>query len=314
MRFSLLSILALLPLETTSERRLCVIDETMELEEGLVLKQSITPDKQQVHMKLIYKGQGWLGFGFSKDGVMVGSTVIVGFPDEPRVPNRNPGKFILINKSATDIRNSVVTTQPATTTNPQAAPAAQDATDVPSLSLAPSTSTAPSMSKQVPTLEESRVPVLEPTMRRKQTMNPSEVPVTRVPTRAPTPSAPLPPPPVRDWREETWTRSLVRDLQGDSTLGGLTNATLFQNDTHTVLQFQRPLYYNNSNKNDQVLTVIDQNGLNTFIYAVGRSNVFAFHSLYGSRPMSFDTCPGDNDNGMLGNEAWALTEMEMNLP
>ena len=46
----------------------------------LVLSQSIKAE--MVEIELNYEGRAWLGFGFNQNGQMVGSTVVIGVPEE----------------------------------------------------------------------------------------------------------------------------------------------------------------------------------------------------------------------------------------
>ncbi|KAK1746002.1 hypothetical protein QTG54_003926 [Skeletonema marinoi] len=44
---------------------------------------------------LTLEGQGWVGVGFNRNGNMIGSTVVIGFPGEPLTQDLNPGRYYL---------------------------------------------------------------------------------------------------------------------------------------------------------------------------------------------------------------------------
>lgn len=49
--------------------------------------------------EVIYEGEGWVGFGISPTGAMVGSTAIIGLPDGGDNLAANPGKYSLAARS-----------------------------------------------------------------------------------------------------------------------------------------------------------------------------------------------------------------------
>ena len=60
------------------------------------LRQSLSED--YITMALTFEGLGWIGVGFNQDGNMVGSTVVIGFPDKP-ITSLNPSRYYLGSKS-----------------------------------------------------------------------------------------------------------------------------------------------------------------------------------------------------------------------
>jgi hypothetical protein len=65
---------------------------------GLTMNHVMNPVNETLTVELIYEGEGWLGFGFSTNGRMVGSSAVIGLPDEPLGPT-NPGKYSLAGES-----------------------------------------------------------------------------------------------------------------------------------------------------------------------------------------------------------------------
>ncbi|CAB9496618.1 Eukaryotic cytochrome b561 [Seminavis robusta] len=69
---------------------------------GLTLNYVVDLDDDMMNgnfsAELIYAGQGWVGFGISPDGAMIGSLAVIGVPGQPVGPS-NPGKYILNAKS-----------------------------------------------------------------------------------------------------------------------------------------------------------------------------------------------------------------------
>jgi hypothetical protein len=61
---------------------------------GLTMSHVINPIDETLTVELVYEGEGWLGFGFSSNGRMVGSSAVIGLPDKPLGPS-NPGKYSL---------------------------------------------------------------------------------------------------------------------------------------------------------------------------------------------------------------------------
>ena len=66
------------------------------------LQQHLT-DEDSLTITLSFEGQGWVGVGFNRNGNMVGSTVIIGFPDEPLKQDVNPGRYYLGAKAINQI-------------------------------------------------------------------------------------------------------------------------------------------------------------------------------------------------------------------
>ena len=54
-------------------------------------------------VELIYEGEGWVGFGLSPAGKMVGAEVVVAKPADP-VNGSNPGKYRIGSKTVTGIQ------------------------------------------------------------------------------------------------------------------------------------------------------------------------------------------------------------------
>lgn len=46
-------------------------------------------------ISLSLEGQGWVGVGFNRNGNMIGSTVVIGFPGQPLTQDINPGRYYL---------------------------------------------------------------------------------------------------------------------------------------------------------------------------------------------------------------------------
>jgi hypothetical protein len=61
---------------------------------GLTMSHVMNPIDETLTIELVYEGEGWLGFGFSSNGRMVGSSAVIGLPDTPLGPT-NPGKYSL---------------------------------------------------------------------------------------------------------------------------------------------------------------------------------------------------------------------------
>lgn len=182
----------------------------LELDVGLFLKQSM--DNEVVHIELTYEGNAWLGFGFSENAEMVGSTVVIGLPNDDTA-----SRYYLAARDNNIIEDNIVIEQDGNTTPPSSAPTS-----------------------------------LEPS------------PPTEYPTSS--------------WENE-WFRKL--EDPNERTLEIL-DQDIVQNETHTVLSFSRPIHGNS-------FVRVNPDQFNTFIYAVGYSNEFGFHSKYGSRTIEFST-------------------------
>jgi len=74
----------------------------------------------------------------------------------------------------------------------------------------------------------------------------------------------------------------------------LTNATITQNDTHTVMQFTKKLEEDNE-------VPISVSALNNALYAVGRSNTFAEHLTRGSFQIQLTPCGQEGGEFLAGN-------------
>jgi hypothetical protein len=182
----------------------------------LILKQILRYDQDDmeggtIDIEMAYAGQAWVGVGYNRDGRMVGSTVVIGFPDKPFIEGKNPGRYYLGNKNIKFIR-----------------PADSD-----------------------------------------------DAPVTETGSRG-----------DDDWF--VWRRQLYDPGQMTERLLQISDASITQNDTHTILKFSRPLKIDDENN----ATTVHPEDFNTFIYAVGRGNGFGYHFHRGSRTIQFsNTCP-----------------------
>lgn len=58
------------------------------------IQQHISNNKD-VTISLSVEGKAWVAVGFNRDGQMVGSTVVIGLPGQPREPDINPGRYYL---------------------------------------------------------------------------------------------------------------------------------------------------------------------------------------------------------------------------
>jgi hypothetical protein len=70
---------------------------------GLTMSHVMNPINETLTVELVYEGEGWLGFGFSTSGHMIGSSAVIGLPDEPLSPT-NPGKYSLGGHSTAAVR------------------------------------------------------------------------------------------------------------------------------------------------------------------------------------------------------------------
>ncbi len=60
----------------------------------IIIQQYISDD-ENVTVSLSVEGEAWVAVGFNRDGQMVGSTVVVGLPGQPREVDINPGRYYL---------------------------------------------------------------------------------------------------------------------------------------------------------------------------------------------------------------------------
>ena len=60
----------------------------------VVIKQHISND-EDVTVSLSVEGEAWVAVGFNRNGQMVGSTVVIGLPGQPREVDINPGRYYL---------------------------------------------------------------------------------------------------------------------------------------------------------------------------------------------------------------------------
>ena len=58
------------------------------------IQQHVSNNKD-VTISLSVEGKAWVAVGFNRDGQMVGSTVVIGLPGQPREPDINPGRYYL---------------------------------------------------------------------------------------------------------------------------------------------------------------------------------------------------------------------------
>jgi hypothetical protein len=64
----------------------------------LTMSHVMNPINKTLTVELVYEGEGWIGFGFSTNGRMVGSSAVIGLPNEP-LGQTNPGKYSLAGES-----------------------------------------------------------------------------------------------------------------------------------------------------------------------------------------------------------------------
>jgi hypothetical protein len=188
-----------------------------------------------VDVELSYADQSWLGFGYNRDGKMVGSTVVIGFPEKPLIPGKNPGRYYLGNKNIKFIR---------------------------------------------PLLSDDKN---------------TSVGTTNSPS-------------YWHWQRQLYHSSTLFEAR----LLEISDATVTQNDTHTVLRFSRPFVMNDEDNN---ATTVHPNGLNTFVYAVGKGNEFGYHSTQrGSRTIQFSShCPQGTMSISITTETEAEAVSEENV-
>jgi hypothetical protein len=70
---------------------------------GLTMSHVMNPIDDTLTVELVYEGEGWLGFGFSSNGRMIGSSAVIGLPDKPLGPT-NPGKYSLWDHTVGSVR------------------------------------------------------------------------------------------------------------------------------------------------------------------------------------------------------------------
>jgi hypothetical protein len=61
---------------------------------GLTMSHVMNSIDKTLTVELVYEGEGWLGFGFSTNGRMIGNSAVIGLPDQNLGPT-NPGKYFL---------------------------------------------------------------------------------------------------------------------------------------------------------------------------------------------------------------------------
>jgi hypothetical protein len=229
----------------------------------LRLQRIIDTENQTISITLIYEGHAWLSFGFSRDGEMVGSTVVIGFPDLPLQDGRNPGRYYLDAK-------------PPSLLSYEEDEKEDDESTV---------STTTSVPTVVRTTEPTAMPTVRPTWEAdwprqlrhpdddddedKMGSNPRSLQQQRM----------LEIEDMSMWQNQTHT--LLQFTQPISLLIRSNASTTDTTNTSSSSSF----------------TSIHPNDLNTLIYAVGSSNSFGYHAIRGSVPMVFvekdDECPYD---------------------
>jgi hypothetical protein len=188
----------------------------------VTLQQHLSTGDNLVTISLSLEGQGWLGVGFNRNGNMIGSTVVIGFPGEPLVQDRNPGRYYL---GAKDM-------------------------------------------KQINRVDASgtRVGVEWPKEAKGGSSDNND---------------------EDEEDEPEWRRSLYLPQEHHRLLA-ISDASIEQNSTHTTLTFTRPL---EPPSDDEYMTKVHPNDLNTLIWAVGSSNEFGYHgSQRGSYTLNFTEC------------------------
>mmetsp|Transcript_64686 Transcript_64686/g.173243 ORF Transcript_64686/g.173243 Transcript_64686/m.173243 type:complete len:393 (-) Transcript_64686:233-1411(-) len=76
----------------------CSFQQNIEIlqDDLLTLRQISNPVDRSVSIELEYRGQGWLGFGFSSGGEMIGNVAVIGEPGvESTADSPNPAKYFL---------------------------------------------------------------------------------------------------------------------------------------------------------------------------------------------------------------------------
>ena len=316
---------------------------------GLFLSQKITttsPDTTSASasfltIRLEYEGHGWLGFGFSPNGnSMVGSTVIIGLPDQPNETGINPNKYYLADKILSGIipqepqqqeEEAVVNddSDPSSSENPSTmVPTPQRATTSTSDTSATATPTAFPSAAVPTTYPSTAAPTTTiPTTRGPSTIVPSPAATTpsdrptshtTIPTESPTTaveqessSATFSSKPTHWWEDPNWRREL-RPAQEHRTLRIEPNASsIQQNASHTILELTRPLLLHTNFSLIPVFHDTEQE-FDTVIFAVGRSNQLGYHgTMRGARSMldeSFANCTAasasssvHDDDGVSGS-------------
>ena len=71
----------------------------MQLTDDLTLRLEADDKAETLDVELTYEGHGWLAFGSSISGSMLGSEVVIGLPDEPIISKTNPAKYFLLFRS-----------------------------------------------------------------------------------------------------------------------------------------------------------------------------------------------------------------------
>ena len=260
-------------------------DCVYELEEDLIVKQSIVAadDGKSMHIQLIYEGEGWLGFGFSPRGQMIGSTVVIGIPSDEQP---HAGVYYLAGKNIDDVlpkeytgeddptldviktvdvppdpvtkhpsQAPIIVATEAPSTNLTIEPADQTMSPLHSPSVGPTTAT--SSSGPITTNELLPIPA------------PNSPPPTRRPVLPPSSH------PITDddsWMEEWFGRQLLLPHVHGHRMLTTSQHVVTQNATHTVLNFVKH-YDDDEGENDAVF--------DRFIYAVGRSNSLGYHRIRG---------------------------------
>ena len=265
---------------------------THELEEGVTMSQRIS--NEGIHITFAYEGQGWLGFGFSESGKMVGSTVVIGLPDEINQAGVNPQRFFLADKKKSEI-------QPLSQQQQQQQEEQQELLDNPTDG--GSSSTTLSADALLPPVTSTPVAPTTPRPSRSPMTATPVAPTTARPSRAPVTRAPVVPtssPTEWEWRREL---RLAHQVPPGSRILTIEQAFIQQNETHTVLQFTRSL------PNGAVPE--EERAFNTFIYAVGADNELGYHEKRGSRRFFLTDCPTDSQDTTPGtttmpnSDSWA---------
>lgn len=198
---------------------------TQQLVGGIDNGNTTNVTRMMMSIELVYEGQAWLGFGFNRDGRMVGSTVVVGIPDEAEDEGTWNGstttearRYFLGDKDLFNIRP--ITAGAKTYYTPPWPASGDDDDD--------------------------------------DGGNGDEI-----------------------WRRQLEVLPAEREQRE---LLVIEDSSITQNETHTTLQFRRPL---EADPERGVAVSVHPDSLNTFIYAVGSSNTFGYHPLRGSHSFHF---------------------------
>ena len=204
----------------------CSFDFVLSESPYVVLRQlRYSDDRNDLAMKLVYEGLGWASVGFNRDGMMVGSSVVIGLPDRS-ITTANPGLYYLEAKE-------------------------MDGIDLVNDNGALMDVAWNKINAQIGEDDDDSIP--------------------------------------GEWKRSIFEPSNLRRVME------ISNAFVYQNSTHTTLQFSRPMHLledSGSERGSGTSVSVHPDELNTLIWAVGISNDFGYHGLNkGSHSLRFtDHC------------------------